>query len=147
MGAMKPCERGTWSRLKTRESIQVYKVGTLPCKKPSKAVLPIVRYINVMTTTRNPPFRAEHLGSLLRPENLLTVRADFEAKKNTEKELRPAEDDAIKEIVNVQVDLGLRAISDGEYRYVQPVAFTVRFIHPFQPWRFLGLVLPRARGV
>jgi methionine synthase II (cobalamin-independent) len=78
--------------------------------------LPIVRSINVMTTTHNPPFRAEHLGSLLRPENLLKVRADFEAKQNTQKELKAAEDEAIKEIVKVQVDLGFRAISDGEYQ-------------------------------
>lgn len=65
---------------------------------------------------RNPPFRAEHLGSLLRPKELLQKRAAFEKKELSIEEVTKAEDEAVKEIVKVQLDAGLRAISDGEYR-------------------------------
>ena len=61
-----------------------------------------------MSTTllRNPPFRAEHLGSL----NARYVEQKSDA------ELAPLEDEAIKGIVQTQLDLGFRGISDGEYR-------------------------------
>lgn len=65
---------------------------------------------------RNPPFRAEHLGSLLRPKELLKERLDFEHGKISQEQLSPVEDEAIKKTVNMQTDLGFRAISDGEYR-------------------------------
>ncbi|KAJ9661683.1 hypothetical protein H2198_001859 [Neophaeococcomyces mojaviensis] len=68
------------------------------------------------TTPRSPPFRAEHLGSLLRPKELLTKRNAFEAGKVSQSELSPVEDEAIKTTVKMQTDLGFRAISDGEYR-------------------------------
>jgi len=70
------------------------------------------------TAPRSPPFRAEHLGSLLRPKELLTKRNAFEAGKISQAELSPVEDEAIKKTVKMQTDLGFRAISDGEYRYV-----------------------------
>ncbi|KAI9663828.1 MAG: hypothetical protein M1821_007318 [Bathelium mastoideum] len=65
---------------------------------------------------RNPPFRAEHLGSLLRPKDLIEKRIAFEKKQLTLEDLTNREDEAIKEIVQVQLDAGLRSISDGEYR-------------------------------
>ena len=65
---------------------------------------------------RNPPFRAEHLGSLLRPEHLLKTRADLEHGIAEQKELKGIEDDAVKGIVEEQIHLGFHAISDGEYR-------------------------------
>ncbi|KAJ9639009.1 hypothetical protein H2201_005920 [Coniosporium apollinis] len=66
---------------------------------------------------RNPPFRAEHLGSLLRPKDLLTARGEEgEEKKKSAEELRKIEDNAIKDIVEKQIQWGFRAISDGEYR-------------------------------
>lgn len=65
---------------------------------------------------RNPPFRAEHLGSLLRPEHLLAKRVDVEKGQATEEELSNIEDIEIKEIVDMQLKLGFRAITDGEYR-------------------------------
>lgn len=68
------------------------------------------------TAPRNPPFRAEHLGSLLRPKDLLTERTAFEQGKITYEKLSPVEDKAIKKTVKMQTDLGFRAISDGEYR-------------------------------
>lgn len=69
------------------------------------------------TAPRNPPFRAEHLGSLLRPKELLKTRNEWEAGKLSQADLTPAEDEAVKKIVKVQLDNGFRAISDGEYRY------------------------------
>jgi methionine synthase II (cobalamin-independent) len=65
---------------------------------------------------RNPPFRAEHLGSLKRPRNLLDKRNEVDEKKAKESDLTPIEDAAIKDIVKAQLDLGFHAISDGEYR-------------------------------
>lgn len=69
-----------------------------------------------MTTHRNPPFRAEHLGSLLRPKEFLAQRAAFEKKEIGQEEMTKAEDEAITKVVKVQTDIGLRAVSDGEYR-------------------------------
>lgn len=65
---------------------------------------------------RSPPFRAEHLGSLLRPKDLLKERNAFEAGKITHEQLTPVEDEAIKTTVKMQTDRGFRAVSDGEYR-------------------------------
>jgi 5-methyltetrahydropteroyltriglutamate--homocysteine methyltransferase len=69
-----------------------------------------------MAAPRNPPFRAEHLGSLLRPKKLLDTRLAFEKKEASLEDLTKLEDEAIKEIVQTQVDTGLHSISDGEYR-------------------------------
>jgi methionine synthase II (cobalamin-independent) len=68
------------------------------------------------TLHRNPPFRAEHLGSLLRPEHLLQTRNDVEENKVPKDQLTNTEDETIKEIVKLQQDLGFRALTDGEYR-------------------------------
>lgn len=65
---------------------------------------------------RNPPFRAEHLGSLLRSEKLLQTREAVEGGKAKESDLRSIEDEDIKEIVDTQLKLGFHAITDGEYR-------------------------------
>lgn len=65
---------------------------------------------------QRPPFRAEHLGSLLRPEELIKGRAAIDKKEISEKELEPVEDNAIKSIVETQIQLGFRPVSDGEYR-------------------------------
>jgi methionine synthase II (cobalamin-independent) len=62
---------------------------------------------------RNPPFRAEHLGSLKRPQYLLDAR--YKDNKS-DAELKPLEDKAINDIVTAQKELGFRGISDGEYR-------------------------------
>lgn len=72
-----------------------------------------------MSTTlhQRPPFRAEHLGSLLRPEALLRVKhAIDEGDASLQEELSAVEDTAVKEIVKTQQGLGFRAVSDGEYR-------------------------------
>ena len=63
-----------------------------------------------------PPFRADHVGSLLRPERLLRARADFADGKLPAAELRAVEDEAITEVVRMQEDIGLQAATDGEFR-------------------------------
>lgn len=67
---------------------------------------------------RNPPFRAEHLGSLLRPKDFLQKRSAFENQQLSREELTRAEDEAINKTVKMQTDIGLHAITDGEYRFV-----------------------------
>jgi 5-methyltetrahydropteroyltriglutamate--homocysteine methyltransferase len=64
----------------------------------------------------NPPFRADHVGSFLRPPHLLSTRADHEAGKISAMQLRAIEDDAIRAVVKFQESLGLESITDGEYR-------------------------------
>ena len=63
-----------------------------------------------------PPFRADHVGSLLRPPALQAARLAHLAGQISKTELTQAEDIAIKEIVRIQQDVGLRGISDGEQR-------------------------------
>lgn len=77
---------------------------------------------------RSPPFRAEHLGSLLRPKDLLKERNAFEAGKITLEQLTPVEDEAIKATVKMQTDRGFHAISDGEYRYASASSLIQRSI-------------------
>jgi 5-methyltetrahydropteroyltriglutamate--homocysteine methyltransferase len=63
-----------------------------------------------------PPFRADHVGSLLRPPGLLQARDDFAAGRIDAAELRGVEDDAIREIVRKQEEVGLQSATDGEFR-------------------------------
>lgn len=65
---------------------------------------------------QSPPFRAEHLGSLLRPDNLLKTREDLDNGKAQQQKLTSVEDQAVKDIVDEQIELGFHPISDGEYR-------------------------------
>src|SRR6476620_2038227 len=63
-----------------------------------------------------PPFRADHVGSFLRPKVLLEAREQSRTGAIDIAQLRRVEDDAIRGIVKFQEDLGLRGITDGEYR-------------------------------
>jgi len=70
-----------------------------------------------MTTRAAPPFRADHVGSFLRPKYLLDAREQFfVAKTINAEQLRAVEDKAISEIVKFQQDVGLQSITDGEFR-------------------------------
>ena len=70
-----------------------------------------------MTVRTSPPFRADHVGSFLRPKYLLEAREQFFVKKEiTAEQLHLVEDRAITEIVNFQQDVGLQSITDGEFR-------------------------------
>ncbi|MFC4565141.1 5-methyltetrahydropteroyltriglutamate--homocysteine S-methyltransferase [Nocardiopsis mangrovi] len=63
-----------------------------------------------------PPFRADHVGSLLRPQPLLEARAAHAAGTIDADGLRAAEDDAIREVVRLQEEAGLQSATDGEFR-------------------------------
>jgi 5-methyltetrahydropteroyltriglutamate--homocysteine methyltransferase len=69
-----------------------------------------------MSTRTTPPFRADHVGSLLRPEPLLRARARFADGEIDAAELRAREDDAIRDAVRMQEGLGLQSVTDGEFR-------------------------------
>jgi len=64
----------------------------------------------------SPPFRADHVGSLLRPGRLLQARDQYKRAEISKDALRAVEDDAIREAVKLQESLGLRSITDGEFR-------------------------------
>jgi 5-methyltetrahydropteroyltriglutamate--homocysteine methyltransferase len=63
-----------------------------------------------------PPFRADHVGSLLRPPALKRARVEHAAGRIDDAELRAVEDDAIRDAVRMQEEIGLRAATDGELR-------------------------------
>ena len=63
-----------------------------------------------------PPFRADHVGSLLRPRSLVQARHDFAAGRIDAARLRAVEDEAIRDVVALQEDIGLRTATDGEFR-------------------------------
>ena len=63
-----------------------------------------------------PPFRADHVGSLLRPKALLEARGKKFRGEITGAELRQAEDAAIRDAVALQEKVGMQAVTDGEYR-------------------------------
>lgn len=64
----------------------------------------------------NPPFRADHVGSLLRPARLREARDRFERGQLTKDGLRAVEDEAIREVVRTQESIGLQSVTDGEFR-------------------------------
>ena len=63
-----------------------------------------------------PPFRADHVGSLLRPPHLLRARGDHAAGRIDAAELKGIEDRAIEEVIGLQREAGLRSATDGEFR-------------------------------
>jgi len=69
-----------------------------------------------MNARTMPPFRADHVGSFLRPKYLLDARAQAAAGGITALQLRAVEDRAIAEIVQFQEDVGLKSVTDGEFR-------------------------------
>jgi 5-methyltetrahydropteroyltriglutamate--homocysteine methyltransferase len=69
-----------------------------------------------MADLSGPPFRADHVGSLLRPAALLKARADHQAGRISAAELRGFEDQAIRGVAEMQRDIGLQGVTDGEFR-------------------------------
>jgi 5-methyltetrahydropteroyltriglutamate--homocysteine methyltransferase len=63
-----------------------------------------------------PPFRADHVGSLLRPAALKDARARRENNEITAEQLKAIEDREIEKIIKKQEDVGLKSITDGEFR-------------------------------
>ena len=64
------------------------------------------------------PYRADHVGSLLRPPELLEVKAQFAEGKATEAQLHAAEDAAVLKALELQKSAGIDVVTDGEYRRV-----------------------------
>lgn len=69
-----------------------------------------------MSLRTTPPFRADHVGSFLRPKLLLDAREEHKQGKISAAQLREVEDRAIRDIVRFQESLGLKGITDGEFR-------------------------------
>src|SRR5919202_6451950 len=69
-----------------------------------------------MAARTTPPFRADHVGGLLRPPQLLQARDDHAAGRIADDELRAIEDEAIRDVVRMQEEVGLRSATDGEFR-------------------------------
>jgi 5-methyltetrahydropteroyltriglutamate--homocysteine methyltransferase len=69
-----------------------------------------------MPTDRAPPFRAEHIGSLLRPRELKDAFRDFHEKRIDNAAFGAIQDRCIREAVALQEDAGLQSITDGEFR-------------------------------
>ena len=72
--------------------------------------------------TTHAPFRVDHVGSYLRPKDLVEARAKFANGEITREELTAVEDKTIREIVQKQIAAGLKGVTDGEFRraYWQP---------------------------
>jgi 5-methyltetrahydropteroyltriglutamate--homocysteine methyltransferase len=69
-----------------------------------------------MRALSGPPFRAEHIGSLLRPPELLRAREQHTAGQLDRDALAAIENDAIARVVKLQEDIGLKVVTDGEFR-------------------------------
>jgi 5-methyltetrahydropteroyltriglutamate--homocysteine methyltransferase len=74
------------------------------------------RGLTTMLSHNPPPFRAEHIGSLLRPSKLLDQRTKFARGEIDRTELTKAEDEAIKDALGLQERVGLKLATDGEFR-------------------------------
>ncbi len=100
-----------------------------------------------------PPFRADHVGSLLRPKELAEARAEHKAGRLPAEALRAVEDRCIERAIARQEEIGLRAATDGEYRraywHYDFVARLegVEIYEPEQKIQFKGATLPHALRV
>src|SRR5262245_61606817 len=68
------------------------------------------------SAARTPPFRADHVGSLLRPAHLIEARGKRRKREIDDAALKAIEDAAIREVVKLQEAAGLTSITDGEFR-------------------------------
>ena len=66
--------------------------------------------------TTHAPFRVDHVGSYLRPKELVEARAKFANGEITREELTAVEDKEIRELVQKQIAAGLKGVTDGEFR-------------------------------
>jgi 5-methyltetrahydropteroyltriglutamate--homocysteine methyltransferase len=69
-----------------------------------------------MSSRDTPPFRADHVGSLLRPPELTRARAEFKTGQIDAESLRATEDEAILGVIELQREAGLQTVTDGEFR-------------------------------
>ncbi|SMQ54640.1 unnamed protein product [Zymoseptoria tritici ST99CH_3D7] len=71
--------------------------------------------MSATSSPRNPPFRAEHIGSLLRPEKLVKQRYAIAEGSAPADSLPPVEQKAIRDVVKTQLDCGIQSLTNGEY--------------------------------
>jgi len=93
-----------------------------------------------MTQRTAPPFRADHVGSLLRPQRLLDARDAKSRGLLSAAALREVEDECIREAVALQEDLGYQGITDGEFRRTW---WHLDFVHQFTN---VAVVPPRMKA-
>jgi len=74
-----------------------------------------------------PPFRAEQVGSLIRPPSLIEAKRQNLAGKLPAEALHEMEDRAIREVVKLQEEIGLHSVTDGEFRRV---SYLSEFLNP-----------------
>ncbi|MGE5131343.1 MAG: 5-methyltetrahydropteroyltriglutamate--homocysteine S-methyltransferase [Gemmatimonadota bacterium] len=98
-----------------------------------------------MPPRATPPFRADHVGSLLRPPELLRAREDRAAGRITAEELRAAEDIAIVDAVRLQQEVGLQSATDGEYRRTEWHTDFVRRLGGVREGKATGIVKGHGR--
>ena len=72
------------------------------------------------------PFKADHVGSFLRPERLKDARALFEQKEISQEQLTQVENEEIIKLIQKQKEAGLLSITDGEFRRRMPANTIVR---------------------
>lgn len=91
-----------------------------------------------MAPRTTPPFRADHVGSLLRPPELLRAREEFAAGTIDRDALTAVEDGAVRDVVTMQEEVGLTSVTDGEFRRA---AWLADFVHQ------IGGVTPTAKDL
>ena len=96
-----------------------------------------------MTMRTKPPFRADHVGSLLRPQALLDERVRWKAGEITGEELRACEDEHIAAVVRLQESTGIGSVTDGEYRREN---FNRDFIDRIEGVEFKPMMPPGSEG-
>ena len=69
-----------------------------------------------MVDNARPPFRADHVGSLLRPKEVLQARDEFAKGEISAEQLAQVEDEAIRDAIRMQGEVGLKSATDGEMR-------------------------------
>ena len=92
-----------------------------------------------MTVEKKAPFRADHVGSLLRPPELLAAREKCQKNEIAAEQLREVEDRCIRGVVKMQEDIGLQGITDGEYRRT---LWHADFLSQFQGIKVVEGLLP-----
>lgn len=96
-----------------------------------------------MTQSTQPPFKADHVGSFLRPKELQDARARRKKGEIDAAQLREVEDRSIREIVQAQESWGLQGISDGEFRRTY---FHIDFLEQLEGVEVRGGIAVKFRG-
>lgn len=91
----------------------------------------------------NPPYRADHVGSLLRPKELLDARAQYQQGTISREQLRAVEDEAIRAAIKREEAIGLHSVTDGEFRRTY---FHIDFLEKLQGVTVSGGMNMQFRG-